>query len=83
MNRLPELNEEQAKHILGAQANLWTEYIPSTQQVEYMILPRMAALAEVQWTQPEKKDYQQFTQRLVNPYETVSTRWTQLRQACI
>lgn len=61
-----ELNEEQAKHILGAQANLWTEYIPSTQQVEYMILPRMAALAEVQWTRPEKKDYQQFTQRLVN-----------------
>ena len=58
------LTEEQAKHILGAQANLWTEYIPTTEQVEYMVLPRMAALAEVQWTQPEKKDYTYFTTRL-------------------
>lgn len=58
------LTEEQAKHILGAQANLWTEYIATTEHAEYMILPRMAALAEVQWTQPEKKDYADFTQRL-------------------
>ena len=58
------LTEEQAKHILGAQANLWTEYIATTEHAEYMILPRMAALAEVQWTQPEKKDYADFPQRL-------------------
>ena len=58
------LNEEQAKHILGAQANVWTEYMTSTQQVEYMILPRMAALAEVQWTEPSKKEYNNFLQRL-------------------
>jgi len=56
---------EQKKHILGAQANVWTEYIPTTRQVEYMVLPRMAALAEVQWTQPEKKDYKDFSTRLV------------------
>lgn len=58
------LTAEQAGHILGVQANLWTEYIPTTKHVEYMVLPRMAALAEVQWTQPEKKDYKDFSKRL-------------------
>lgn len=59
-----DLNEEQKKHIIGAQANLWTEYIATTEHVEYMVLPRMAALAEVQWTQPKKKDFKDFTTRL-------------------
>ena len=58
------LNENEKKYIIGAQANLWTEYIATTQQIEYMVLPRMAALAEVQWTLPEKKDYRNFTKRL-------------------
>lgn len=58
------LTEEQKKHILGTQANLWTEYIPTSEHVEYMILPRMAALAEVQWTQSEKKNYTDFSKRL-------------------
>ena len=60
------LTPEQATHIKGAQANVWTEYIPTTEHVEYMILPRMAALAEVQWTAHEKKDYADFTQRLLH-----------------
>lgn len=64
MEPTESLNDEQKKHILGVQANLWTEYIPTTEHVEYMVLPRMAALAEVQWTQPEKKDFKDFTQRL-------------------
>lgn len=55
LNPTASLTEEQAKHILGTQANLWTEYIPTSEQVEYMVLPRMAALAEVQWTQLERK----------------------------
>ena len=59
------LTPEQASFIKGAQANVWTEYIPTTQQVEYMILPRMAALAEVQWTALEKKNYEEFVQRLL------------------
>ena len=59
------LNEEQAKHILGAQANVWTEYIATEEHVEYMVLPRMAALSEVQWTQPEKKNYGNFLTRLL------------------
>ena len=70
--QLDALTEEEKKHIIGVQANLWTEYIPTTQQVEYMILPRMAALAEVQWTMPEKKDYKRFTKaaaRLMKMYE--------------
>lgn len=65
------LTSEQAKHVLGAQANVWTEYITTEEHLEYMVLPRMAALAEVQWTQPELKDYECFTKRiskLVNLY---------------
>lgn len=58
------LSEDEKKYVIGVQANLWTEYIPTTDYVEYMILPRMAALAEVQWTMPEKKDYEVFLLRL-------------------
>ncbi|MFV0536523.1 MAG: family 20 glycosylhydrolase [Dysgonomonas sp.] len=59
-----ELTAEEQKHIIGTQANLWTEYIPTSNHVEYMVLPRMAALSEVQWTMPEKKDYDLFLLRL-------------------
>lgn len=55
---------QDVRHILGVQANLWTEYIHVRQLAEYQVLPRMAALAEVQWTAPSKKDYQQFLPRL-------------------
>ena len=58
------LTPEQRGHILGAQANLWTEYIPTPEQAEYMLLPRLAALSEVAWSQPEKKDYYNFLTRL-------------------
>jgi len=59
-----ELNGEQAKHVLGAQANLWTEYIPTTQHVEYMVLPRMLALSEVVWSAKESKNWNGFNERL-------------------
>ena len=52
------------EHILGAQANLWTEYMTNEAMVEYQALPRMSALSEVQWTQPERKDYETFKKRL-------------------
>lgn len=58
------LTPEQKNHILGVQANLWTEYIPTPEHVEYMSLPRMAAMSEVQWTAAEKKDYDNFLKRL-------------------
>ncbi len=59
-----ELTPEQKSHILGAQANLWTEYIRKDDHVEYMTLPRLAAMSEVQWMQPDKKDYADFLGRL-------------------
>lgn len=58
------LDEIQQKYVLGVQANVWTEYMTSPEQVEYMVLLRMAALAKVQWTQPGKKEYNNFLQRL-------------------
>jgi len=52
------------EHILGAQANLWSEYMTNEAMVEYQALPRMSALSEVQWTKPERKDYEAFKERL-------------------
>ena len=59
-----ELEKEEKKYILGVQANVWTEYIATPEHVEYMMVPRIAALAEVQWMMPEEKDYQEFLKRL-------------------
>ena len=58
------LSPEEQKYIVGVQANLWTEYIPDFKQVQYMVLPRMAALSESQWCAPEKKNYEAFLQRV-------------------
>lgn len=59
-----ELSAEEAKHILGAQANVWTEYIHTPEHVQYMVLPRMAALAEVNWSNPKQKNWANFQNRL-------------------
>ena len=59
-----ELNLEEQQYILGAQANVWTEYILNEKQVEYMALPRMSALAEVLWTPKENKNETNFLTRL-------------------
>ena len=58
-----DLTEEEAKHILGPQANLWVEYIKDMNTVFYRVLPRMDALTEVQWVSPEQKDYDSFRKR--------------------
>ncbi len=58
------LAPEQRKYIMGVQANMWTEYMPTLAIVQYQALPRMAALSEVQWCAPDKKDYVDFTRRL-------------------
>jgi hexosaminidase len=63
------LNEEEGKYILGAQANLWTEYIKNTKKVEYMLFPRLAALSEVLWSTKENKDWKDFERRLVNQFK--------------
>ena len=67
LNPTPDaLTDEEKEHIIGVQANLWTEYVLDGDHVEYMALPRMAALSEVQWTQPDKMNYDDFAQRLLN-----------------
>ena len=55
-----QLNNEQRKHIIGVQANLWTEYVATPNKAEFMVLPRLLALAEVAWTAPANKDYNSF-----------------------
>lgn len=67
------LSAEEAAHILGTQAALWSEYIPTLDQLEYMAFPRTAALAEVAWTAPEHRDFASFLQRL-RVHETRLTR---------
>ncbi len=59
-----ELNTEEQNYILGAQANIWTEYILNEKHLEYMAMPRMAALAEVLWTPKDKKNETDFLNRL-------------------
>ncbi len=62
---MPEaLTPEEQQHIIGVQANLWTEYIPTFRQAEYMLLPRLAALSEIQWSSADKKNYDNFISRL-------------------
>ncbi|MDD4590006.1 MAG: beta-N-acetylhexosaminidase [Parabacteroides sp.] len=63
-NPIPEeLPVELSKHIIGVQANVWTEFIATFDKVQYMLLPRMLAISEVQWTAHEKKDYTNFLDR--------------------
>ena len=61
-----ELTDDQKKHIIGTQVNLWTEYISKPDHAEYMLLPRLAAISEVQWSDPQKKNFESFRSRLIN-----------------
>ena len=56
------LNADQQKHVIGVQANVWTEYMSTPAKVEYMLLPRMFALSEVSWTPKANKDFKNFSQ---------------------
>ena len=60
----PQLTAAEAKHVLGAQAQLWTEYMPNAKHVEYMAYPRMVALSEVLWSARARRDYTDFSTRL-------------------
>ncbi len=59
-----ELNTSEAAHILGAQANVWTEYMADSRRVEYMAFPRVSALSEVDWTSRESMNWESFCQRM-------------------
>lgn len=62
---LPELTEEETKHVVGIQANVWTEYISNIKYAEYMTYPRALALAEIAWSPKAPKDYPGFKKRLI------------------
>ncbi len=60
----PELTEDEAKYVIGGQANIWTEYMETASHVEYMAFPRMLALSEVLWSKKEDRDFADFKRRL-------------------
>lgn len=64
-----ELTKEEEQYIIGAQANLWTEYIANTKKLEYMLFPRMTALSEVLWSGKEQKDWTNFEKRLQQQFK--------------
>lgn len=66
------LNETEKKYILGAQGNVWTEYIPTTDHVEYMVFPRITALSEVLWG--TNKDYKAFQKRLLQHFKVLDKK---------
>ncbi|WP_111308339.1 glycoside hydrolase family 20 protein [Confluentibacter sediminis] len=68
------MTPEEAKHVLGGQANLWAEYIPTTEHSEYMIFPRLAAMSEVLWSPKESRDWDDFSSRI----ETMFKRYDYL-----
>ncbi|HUH28486.1 family 20 glycosylhydrolase [Gelidibacter sp.] len=64
-----EFTNDQAKHILGVQANLWSEMIPNFKRLQYMTFPRMLALAETAWTSKDNKDHEDFEKRMLLQYD--------------
>ena len=64
-----ELTPEEQARLLGVQANLWTEYIPTPEHVEYMLYPRVLAIAEAGWSLPERRDYDDFRRRALGAIE--------------
>lgn len=69
-----ELTPEESKFVLGAQANLWTEYISASDHVEYMLLPRLLALSEVLWSPASQRSYDDFERRLLMQYDVLARR---------
>jgi hexosaminidase len=67
--RHPQMTDADAKHLLGAQANLWTEFISTPEYFEYMVFPRIDALAEITWTPRDKKNFDDFQLRLQNQFK--------------
>lgn len=74
-NPLPaQLAPDEQKYIIGIQANIWGEYIQTPEHFEYMAFPRLQAMAEVQWTRPENKNFEHFTHRLDADYKRMEYR---------
>src|SRR5437016_12310604 len=69
----PALTANQARYVLGAQGQLWTEYIPDPKPAEYMVFPRACARAEVPWTPPAGRDVAYLPSRLTTPLARLGT----------
>ncbi len=74
-----ELSEAEARHVLGGQANVWTEYIEDAAQVEYMLMPRLLALSEVVWTEKGSRSYPDFSRRIVSHYDRLAYKGVNYR----
>ncbi|PLX10209.1 MAG: beta-N-acetylglucosaminidase [Marinilabiliales bacterium] len=73
-NPIPDtLSRKESRYILGTQANVWTEYMETSKHVEYMVLPRMAALSEVCWTYPINKNWDSFKSRITEHFNIYQT----------
>ena len=73
-NPIPkDLKEEYAQYVLGAQGNVWTEYMETPEHVMYMALPRLCALSEVLWTGKKNSDYEDFKNRLVSHFNLLDS----------
>ncbi len=73
-----DMTDEEKARILGVQANMWTEYIATTEYLEYMLHPRLAAISEVQWCQPENKEWNRFRNdagRLCDMYDILGHKY--------
>ena len=64
-----ELNAQQATYVLGAQGNVWTEYMANPSKVEYMLFPRLSALSEVLWSTKENKNWPAFQSKMEAQYK--------------
>jgi hexosaminidase len=77
----PALNDEEAKHVLGAQANEWTEWIPTPARAEFMIWPRIAAMSEVLWTPKASQNLDDFMARMPTIYDRLDRMGTSFYQS--
>jgi hexosaminidase len=68
------LSPEESKHVLGAQGNVWTEWMPNYRQVEYMAATRMIALSEVVWTEKSQRNFKDFMQRMTPHFQRLGLR---------
>ena len=75
----PGLAPDRVSHILGAQGNVWTEYIPDARKAEYMAFPRACAMSEVVWSAPGRKDFRDFSARMAGQYERLVARGINVR----
>ena len=75
-----ELTPEQARHVVGAQGNVWTEYIATPDHLEYMLLPRMLALSEVLWSPKQARSWRRFVARLPAHFERLGAMGVEYRK---